>query len=426
MMLSGSTRSTGLRIEDRCRQCGAPVTLDETDRLIRCPYCRVQAYLVAPDVFRYLLPHRTQEGDLLYFPYWRFRGVFYACTASGVEYRFVDASERAIDAPEFPSSLGLRAQTMPLNFATPETAGRFLPPRTAGRAVAEALAQRCRAEFPEPVLHHELVGETLSLVYAPFRVGGRLYDAVTDHPVPGVTAAGLLDRLPAGEQVPADVRFLPALCPHCGWDLEGERDSLVLLCRNCHRALQATPQGLVPTPYGCTPGGSDGALQLPFWRVTAGILGAQSDGRAELARTANVLGALREDWEARQLDLWVPAFKIRPDVFLLLARTLTLARPEVSCEPAEARSRSSRARGLPGGPCHPVNLPLTEALESLKVVLASLCSPPATYLPDLPGISVEARETRLVFVPFADAGSQWVRGERLAVSKSTLGFGLRF
>jgi NADH pyrophosphatase NudC (nudix superfamily) len=25
-------------------------------------------------------------------------------------------------------------------------------------------------------------------------------------------------------------------CPHCGWDMEGGKDSLVLICRNCNIA----------------------------------------------------------------------------------------------------------------------------------------------------------------------------------------------
>src|SRR3989339_2060059 len=46
-----------------------------------------------------------------------------------------------------------------------------------------------------------------------------------------------LDRLAAAPRAPADrFRFVPTLCPHCGWDMEGQKDSLVLICRNCDSA----------------------------------------------------------------------------------------------------------------------------------------------------------------------------------------------
>ena len=44
------------QIEHNCPQCGAPVILDETDRLLTCPYCRTRLYLATTGYFQYHLP----------------------------------------------------------------------------------------------------------------------------------------------------------------------------------------------------------------------------------------------------------------------------------------------------------------------------------------------------------------------------------
>ncbi|GAH03518.1 unnamed protein product, partial [marine sediment metagenome] len=43
--------------------------MEETDRLFACEFCRVKSYLVATDVFRYMLPSKAPESkELLFFP----------------------------------------------------------------------------------------------------------------------------------------------------------------------------------------------------------------------------------------------------------------------------------------------------------------------------------------------------------------------
>jgi hypothetical protein len=72
------------QIEHGCPQCGAPVTMDETDRPLACPFCPTRLYLVAEDHFRYHIPPAAgAEGELLYIPYWRFRGSSFTVSASG-------------------------------------------------------------------------------------------------------------------------------------------------------------------------------------------------------------------------------------------------------------------------------------------------------------------------------------------------------
>ena len=117
------------RIEQGCPQCGAPVTLDETDRLLACPFCRTRLYLVTEDHFHYYIPPAAKaDGELFYIPYWRLRGSLFSVNASEVTHRFIDTNTLAVNFPGLPYSLGLRPQALKLRFVAPATQGRFIAP----------------------------------------------------------------------------------------------------------------------------------------------------------------------------------------------------------------------------------------------------------------------------------------------------------
>ena len=76
-----------------------------------------------------MLPEAApKDKKLLYFPYWRFKGMLFSCVENGIKHRFLDASHQAVDSRYFPVSVGLRSQALKLKFVTPETPGRFLKP----------------------------------------------------------------------------------------------------------------------------------------------------------------------------------------------------------------------------------------------------------------------------------------------------------
>ena len=61
-------KSSSLLIEFQCPLCGAPATLEETDHLFSCEFCRVNSYLMSR-VYRYVLPDKASENrELIYFP----------------------------------------------------------------------------------------------------------------------------------------------------------------------------------------------------------------------------------------------------------------------------------------------------------------------------------------------------------------------
>ena len=113
----------GLLVKQECPQCGGPVELDETDRILQCPYCDVKSFLFSEGPFRFVLPHQAQNKKILYVPYLRFRGVVYACQARRVNYRIMDITRLAVPIKRFPISLGLRPQAMKMRFVIQETKG---------------------------------------------------------------------------------------------------------------------------------------------------------------------------------------------------------------------------------------------------------------------------------------------------------------
>ena len=83
----------GFTVEQECPQCGAPVELDETDHLLRCPYCDVNSFLFADDYFRFVLPPKVRNKDLIYMPYLRFKGSVFSCDSHAVSFRNEDITQ---------------------------------------------------------------------------------------------------------------------------------------------------------------------------------------------------------------------------------------------------------------------------------------------------------------------------------------------
>ena len=80
-----------------------------------------------------MLPNAAPKNkNLVFFPYWRFKGMLFSCVESGIKHRFIDASHQAVESGYFPISVGLRSQALKLNFVVPESRGYFLKPARTG------------------------------------------------------------------------------------------------------------------------------------------------------------------------------------------------------------------------------------------------------------------------------------------------------
>jgi len=398
-------RPSTFQIEHQCPQCGAQASLEETDRLYACPYCRVKSFLLTPDVFRYLLPAKTHSADLIHVPYWRFKGVLLFSLASGNDHKFVDVTRCAAAMPAVPQTLGVRAQAMKLRFVTPESPGAFLRPSVSLAAVVKDVQRRFSRMLDKPLLYQAHLGESVGLLHAPFYAsGGQLYDAVLDKP-----AAPLPVDDPEtlkGGKPDWKASFIAALCPDCGWDLEAERDALVLLCRNCASAWTPSGERLTRVDSHVLEDPDPEALYLPFWLIRCDMEGIDLRSGSDLARIANLPSVPA----VQDFVFWAPAFRVRPQVYLRLADGFTIG-----------QHQGRLAAGLPPARHHPAALPVEEACESLKIVLAGFYKPRRS-LPDvLSRLTIRATHYRLAYIPFrADVHDYIDPLTGLAVGRNTL------
>jgi hypothetical protein len=385
--------------------------MEETDRLFACKFCRVKSYLEASDVFRYMLPSAAPASrELLYFPYWRFKGMLFSCADKGVGYKFVDISHQAISSPVFPVSLGLRSQALKLKFITSETKGRFLKPTQSLARIKQIFNERFDKTLPRPVLDHAHVGETISLIYAPYYMENRMYDAVLNSPITTAAIdASELDQLP-DENPHWRIHFMATLCPNCGWDLDGKRDSLVLLCRNCKSAWYPVGKSLKQIKFGKHPCNDKNAVYLPFWRIKCKIKGLELKSYADLIKVANIPRVVQPGWEKIGFRFWVPAFKVRPKIFMQISKYMTLA-----------QLHTQLVGELPKNRHYHINLPVTEANESLKANLASFLKPKNQLIDVLPLVSITAGSFALVYVPFIEKHHEFIQPDlQFAINKNTL------
>jgi hypothetical protein len=336
--------------------------------------------------------------------------MLFFCGPSGIQNRFVDVSHQAIDAPIFPISVGMRSQAMKLRFATADADGRFLKPRQSFDKFLSTFQKRFGRSLPKPILHQSNIGETLSLIYSPFYLADKLYDAILDKPVSAKLPEDFdIDEV-SGDRPQWQIRFVSTLCPNCGWNLEGERDTLVLGCKNCNSTWYPVGKKLKQLKFAQFPGKGDRTIYLPFWRIKADISGIKLDSYADLIAVANLPRVVQSGWNDIPFRFWIPAFKVRPKLFLHLATHTTLSQP-----------REKLISEMPDAGIYPTTLPIEEAVESLKITLADFMKPRRTLMERLGDIQIDTKGFTLVFMPFNEGHHEFIQPDfKLTINKNVL------
>ena len=434
-----------MQIEHQCPQCGGPVILEETDRLLTCGFCRTRLFIQPRDYFRYCLsPSDPFLEDIIYVPYWRFRGMHFLCKTSGIKDGIIDKTFLAVRKRGLSATLGIRPQALKTKFLRPAEKMVFLKPgivfdRSSAetkKAITYELVRipetrfvrggrngeyievsDTRLEVKEERVHAEaFVADTVSIVYAPFYArNGKLFDAITNETID----SDPLDDPSDTETFSGDwqVNFLPTICPNCGWDTIAERDSCIMFCSQCSSAWEAEGKGFKRIAYRTAT--SDKVADkpktyLPFWRIRADIEGVKLASYADLIKFGNLPKAPRPEWETKPFYLWVPAFKTTPSAFLRVAKQFTIADPDTTSDP------------LPREPIFPVNLPLQDALDTILMIIADIALRKKDVLPRLPDIKTRVQETLLVLVPFAETNHEYVQPDiNCGFMKNALEWGRR-
>ena len=401
-------------IEQECPQCGAPIDLDETDHLILCPFCNVKNYLCAQDYFRFVLPHKAPDKAIIYAPYMRFKGEVYRCKGASINHRIVDITHLGASYEQLPISLGLRPQAMKMKFVTPDVHGSFFTCSLKPSDVLTIVDQHLSIFSPGKLFHQTYIGDAFSLIYLPLFVqDNRIYDAVINRPI-----AALPDGedafSSAGDGNPGwHITFMATLCPQCGWNLDGERDSVVLTCGNCDTAWEASEGTFVQVACGVVPGEGEDINYLPFWKITAQDEAMGINTYADLIRITKRPIVIQTDWHNREVAFWIPAFKIRPKVFLRLVRQMTIFQKDFTME-----------EKIPTQNLYPVTLSRDEAVQALKITLASAVMTKRKFFPLLPQVNLTIKESHLVYLPFKAMGHDIIQEQlEISVDKNTLKYG---
>ncbi|HDO22995.1 MAG TPA: hypothetical protein ENG86_09155, partial [Nitrospirae bacterium] len=374
-------RGSALQVEHPCPQCGGPVILEETDRFLSCNYCHVRLYIFSKDYFRYYLPpSKHPESDTIFAPYWRFRGLYFSIRPFDIKNKVLDTSFSASGQEFLPISMGLRTQTLKLKFADSEMKTTYLPNQL---TVNEAISRIEKMthffdshEYTGRIFHKAFVGDTVSMIYAPLYIRNRaIYDGVLDRPIATLTQSRqeCLEQ-PVGKTA-WRIDFKPALCPDCGWDLSGGRDSVVLLCRNCDSAWHSVKGTFRKVDFRVVRWRDRNVIYLPCWRMSAEIEGVDLKSYADLVKTANLPKAPKPEWRKKEIFFWAPAFRTHPHLFMRLARQMTILQPEGDYNDSFPRSAFC-----------PVTLDSGEAFESIKVTLANIAVAKRKFFPKLPSV----------------------------------------
>jgi DNA-directed RNA polymerase subunit RPC12/RpoP len=408
---------TGFCFDLQCPQCGAPAELGETERIVDCPYCRVRHLTVTrPHPVSAIPPHPDlEESSTLYVPYWRFKGMALALVQDRIAHRLLDTSRLALSKSRLPPSLGLRSQTQRLLFVTPDMQGGFLRPAISRKGLLASLSSRQlglgpRRSRDELVQAH--VGDVLSLIYFPVLIRhGDVLDGLTgDH------LAAPADELQQAERCgpPQTLSFLPALCPHCGWDLGGPGDSLVLPCEHCGRFWTDGRGQLRQVRCRCQPSTGQDSQSLPFWefQVTSDTLPLSS--YADLIRLANLPRPMSPAMHERPLVFRIPAFKINPALFLRLARQMTVV----------SLSQDDSAGQASGQTMFPVTLPAREAYHALPMLLCRLARDKRATAAALKKAKLKPKRVRLHYLAFSRRHGELVHDQAgLSLQENAIRFG---
>ncbi len=409
-----------LRIEQGCPQCGGPVELTETDRLLTCSFCGIRNYLQGNGPFRYVLPMAKplRTDSVFLAPYLRFKGTIYLVSERGLSHRVVDTTQAAAaSVVGLPPSLGVRPQAMRLRRIDADTRASYLPRQIkAGAILTKAAAVgKLTVRTGEQLFHRAYIGESLSYIYLPLvRKRQGVFDGVTDLLLATPEQLSKTSLQGRSFQEAWQVRFFPTICPQCGAGLEGATDCQVMVCVHCHTTWSFAQEGLAAVDWRLVPGSAATRLYLPFWQMHARIPTLAINSFADFVERTNQPFLPRPLWGEQGMSFWVPAIKLRPKIFLQASRQATLSQWRL--KPVTGRIQKL---------FFPVTLPEAEARQAIKVILAAAATAgPRLIFPALPQVRTTDVSARLVYLPCIDKGHDWVQPETgVAIGKNVLRLG---
>jgi len=375
-------------LEHACPQCGAPVALEDSSAIFQCPFCRVRLAIThhGPPAL-YLVP---RFSPTVYLPYWRVRGIVLSADLPGVHGKFFDATIQGYEVPGTPASLGLRPQALPARFLEPHTPGSFWAPTQD----AEPLRQ---AQTAGKGRLHASLSEATTLIFQPFALeNGRLIDAISGDDL-GPAPASI--QGPSPEPFLPRLTFQPALCPQCAFELTGPSASHIQWCHHCTTVWEITNQEIVPCSAQFIPlAEGQPSIWLPFWRIGVRTEGFSLSTWADMVELTGQPWVIQPWMRSRAFGFRVPAFKIRPDLFVLLTQQASLAPLPGNPPPP-----------LPKENAFPATLAPLEACRALGVLLVALSPARKRLLEHIQGGRIRPTHYSVEYLPFVRTPTEYLQ-----------------
>lgn len=411
-------------VEQNCPSCGAAIVLREDDRFLHCEYCGGHNYRCADNSGRFTfacdVPPEVPTESIFFVPYIRFKGAIYYIQREKINYKLVDTTRAALGDEKnlsFPVSLGLRPQTLTLQSVVGNMPGRFLSQRMKTREVfihAINVLDIFSEKAAENIYHRAFIGETLSRIYQPYFFKGKYYyDGVQKNKIGLASELAPFLTASSRAQVSWEPSFIATVCPFCGGSLLGESGSVVLNCTNCGKHWQEEKGRFSEVRWSVAQGREKDISNLPFWRIQCKIGGAALASFGDLIRFTNQPVVVSGKNDNVPLVFLVPAFKVNPKAFLQLSSQLTLGQQKL---PEDRKGDSVRG--------HPVTLELSEAVQAIKAILASVTVSRRQKFPLLPTLRVTVSNSSLLYLPFTPQSHDYIQPEsRASVQAAALKFG---
>jgi hypothetical protein len=241
-----------------------------------------------------------------------------------------------------------------------------------------------------------------------------LCDSLLKRPVCALQAADMDGLLASVRPQNWKIQFISTLCPQCGWNLEGEKDALIMICKNCNTAWSCQGNSFKKVNFVVLKSIDKISQYLPFWKMKARIEGLKLDSYADLIRAGNLPKAVTSAFEGKPLFFWSPAFKVNPALLLRWARQMTIYQPE-----GKSDSELSKV------PLYTANLAIEEAEEFIKITIADIVSDKRKIFPTFSHIRITLDDFQLVYHPFVESHSELIHESmRLSFDKKSLAFGV--
>lgn len=375
-------------ITHECPQCGAPILFREAERILSCGFCKVRSLLRFGEPLRYVLPTSQALDDPLYFvPFWRIKGDLFWNRAGILQSKALDTTRPATDMIRLPLSLGFRPQAMKMRLSFPKGA-KIVVPNLSFQEVFGFLSKSFSfLSGQEKTGTYGFLSHLNAFVYQPYYVSGKiLCDGITGQRIPELNTNNTFE---IQDSASYNVNLSPCICPLCGWDLKADTKSSFGICTNCNSVIDLVHDEMPKCEYSIHKG--DGEIYIPFWSIKSTVEALSIKTYADLIRYFNLPKALLPHLEDKEIYYYFPAIRLIPDVFIRVARLITIAQPDCTVE-----------KELQNVESFPISIHHKDAKDILKILIWSM-GPNKPELSKLIHRSdIQIIEAHLHFIPFLE------------------------